>query len=684
MKHLGIIAAIATFLGLSALGQVGSQSRFMFADTNGVVVAPTNVTGIRIGGLYFTNLAGFGLAISNGQLSVNTAQLPSGTGGTGVVTSVSGDFEIVGGQLGVTNTLGTGPLLRQSAASGTGIVAVASGGTGATNAATARANLGVLSSRWLTGFGSPTDYSQGVGSYYVNLETYQVWEQTGVSTWETIPFFVMGEGVYSYLDQSNIFSRTNTFLGPVIAMGGISGNGSGLTNLNGTEIRSGTVAEARIDSAIARLASPPITGTPLVNGTNLMSRIEDHLTEAEASTLYHRTNAALATLATLNGSALTNLNGTEIRSGTVAAARIDSAIARLDSPTFLNNPTVPTQSLSVSNTTAASTAFAQQIAELRQLASTILTQLAALTNGSAGQILTWTGANTLALSNAPSGGSAADVQVFTSGTNTWTKPSGKTAVYVLCMGGGGGGGSGRRGAAGTVRGGGGSGASGAASEYKFLASSLGSNEVVVVGAGGGGGFAVTANNTSGVDGTNGKSSSFGSKLFAGGGWAGGGGTPTGGLGGNPSGGSSEGRYVGTGGAYSSGTGAAGDTGNNTINSITGSAGGAGGGITSGDAESSGGAGGAGPRLLLGSGGIAGGSAGTPGNPGGSGGSAGASLYLGGSGGGGGGSKRTANAGSGGSGGLYGAGGGGGGASENGFNSGAGGAGANGVVVVISY
>lgn len=40
------------------------------------------------------------------------------------------------------------------------------------------------------------------------------------------------------------------------------------------------------------------------------------------------TNANLTTLAALNGSILTNLNGSEIRSGTVADARIDSAIAR--------------------------------------------------------------------------------------------------------------------------------------------------------------------------------------------------------------------------------------------------------------------------------------------------------------------------------------------------------------------
>lgn len=79
-------------------------------------------------------------------------------------------------------------------------------------------------------------------------------------------------------------------------------NGASLTNLNGTEIRSGTVAEARIDSAIAR--------------------------DSEVAAAYQPLDSDLTTLAGNNGSALTSLNGSQISSGTVADARIDSAIAR--------------------------------------------------------------------------------------------------------------------------------------------------------------------------------------------------------------------------------------------------------------------------------------------------------------------------------------------------------------------
>jgi hypothetical protein len=43
---------------------------------------------------------------------------------------------------------------------------------------------------------------------------------------------------------------------------GFSGSGASLTSLNGSNISSGTVADARIASTIARLASPTFTGTP--------------------------------------------------------------------------------------------------------------------------------------------------------------------------------------------------------------------------------------------------------------------------------------------------------------------------------------------------------------------------------------------------------------------------------------
>lgn len=106
-----------------------------------------------------------------------------------------------------------------------------------------------------------------------------------------------------------------------LADGSLSGSKIG-TGIDGGNVTAGTIVADRIESTIARLASPPMTGTPTVNGSNFMARIEEHLTEAEASTLYHRTNAALAVLGTLNGGSLTNLDGTAIRAGAFVTTNI--------------------------------------------------------------------------------------------------------------------------------------------------------------------------------------------------------------------------------------------------------------------------------------------------------------------------------------------------------------------------
>lgn len=175
-------------------------------------------------------------------------------------------------------------------------------------------------------------------------------------------------------------------------------NGAAVTNLNGTEIRSGTVAEDRIDAAIARdsevaaayqpldadltslaggtamataitnsvsvgapllvvgttnvaaqlalnapIASPALTGNPTAptaaandNDTSIATTAYVQAEEAAliASQLWQGTNANLTTLATLNGSALTNLNASELRSGTVPDARLSSAVALTNSPTI--------------------------------------------------------------------------------------------------------------------------------------------------------------------------------------------------------------------------------------------------------------------------------------------------------------------------------------------------------------
>jgi hypothetical protein len=112
-----------------------------------------------------------------------------------------------------------------------------------------------------------------------------------------------------------------------------------------------------------------------------------------------------------------------------------------------------------------------------------------------------------------------DVQVYTSGTPTWTKPAGATRVKVTCVGGGAGGCGSLTTAAGKVHitpGGGG----GACTVKWFDASSLGATEAVSVGAGGAGGSA------GGGNGLAGGNSTFDTLTGAGAGGISGGGTST--------------------------------------------------------------------------------------------------------------------------------------------------------------
>ena len=120
---------------------------------------------------------------------------------------------------------------------------------------------------------------------------------------------------------------------------------------------------------------------------------------------------------------------------------------------------------------------------------------------------------------AVSGGSSAQVDEYTSsGTHTWTKPSGAKSVQVICWGAGGGGGGGSGGATSTARCPGGGGGGGARLEACFPADSLGATVTVTVGAAGTAGTAGSSG--SGGNGGAGGNSSFGSLVVAGGGGGG--------------------------------------------------------------------------------------------------------------------------------------------------------------------
>lgn len=139
-----------------------------------------------------------------------------------------------------------------------------------------------------------------------------------------------GGGGDVYTSSNNVFTGDNTMTNltitgtmtvsvintPTLNATNIVGDGSSITNLNGDNIASGTVADARIASTIAR-------------DSEVAAAVSGLLNEAAASALYQATNANLTTLATLDGGALTNLDGANIQSSTINSNSLDAATLSL-------------------------------------------------------------------------------------------------------------------------------------------------------------------------------------------------------------------------------------------------------------------------------------------------------------------------------------------------------------------
>jgi hypothetical protein len=271
-----------------------------------------------------------------------------------------------------------------------------------------------------------------------------------------------------------------------------------------------------------------------------------------------------------------------------------------------------------------------------------------------------------------------DIQQFTAGVSTWTKPPNARCVYVVCIGPGGAGGSGMRTASGIAGSGGQGGSGGGWSELLIDASLLGSTETVTVGASAAPGAAGTTDSTNGVSPAQGGNTTFGAspRLRAFAGRSGQGGLST-----------TASVLIGGQGTFLGGNGGA------TSITTTGGAGAAPLGIAPGGAGSGGaipvsplskpgGSGGGNGGAGAASGGVGGAANGGAGQTAGDNGVTGTAIS--GAGGAGGASAYTAAAQAGSAGGFPGGGGGGGGASLNGFTSGAGGYGGAGLVIVYSW
>jgi hypothetical protein len=136
------------------------------------------------------------------------------------------------------------------------------------------------------------------------------------------------------------FSATGlSVTGDVSATGAFSGSGANLTNLNASNLASGTVPDARFPSALPAISGANLTNlnaSNLASGTVPDARFPSalpaisgaNLTNLNASNLASGTvpDARFpATLPAVSGANLTNLNASNLASGTVPSARVAGA-----------------------------------------------------------------------------------------------------------------------------------------------------------------------------------------------------------------------------------------------------------------------------------------------------------------------------------------------------------------------
>jgi hypothetical protein len=115
--------------------------------------------------------------------------------------------------------------------------------------------------------------------------------------------------------DSLLVTAASRFIGPVF-VSSLSGDGSGLTNLNASNISTGTLNDARLSSNV-----------PLKNGNNVFTGINSFGTVNGTTFNGGTFNGTFLGTHIGDGSGLTNLNADNIATGTLDLARIDASTA---------------------------------------------------------------------------------------------------------------------------------------------------------------------------------------------------------------------------------------------------------------------------------------------------------------------------------------------------------------------
>jgi hypothetical protein len=246
-----------------------------------------------------TQLSG---ALGNSQLANNSITVTAGTGlaGGGAVT------------LGGSTTLNNAGVL--SVTGNSDITAFFNGGAVTLGDTASTANIGnTMVKRDPTG-------SFFAGTITANLEGNATTATTATNLIGTVSDAQLSANV-PLLHGTNGFTGTNNFAGVLIAtnlnnviVGALIGNAGGLTNLNASQLTSGTVPLAQLPGSVLTNDQSGVSFDGLTTLSNLLvtaTIFVDYLVVSNAPVL--------------DGSAITNLNASQLISGTVPVAQLPTA-----------------------------------------------------------------------------------------------------------------------------------------------------------------------------------------------------------------------------------------------------------------------------------------------------------------------------------------------------------------------